>query len=68
MDGNGAASNTDLNEVDGRKKKKKSGSSKAPLDLSVLDEKSIKIMAKLILALMELKMELEEFFDGVIYE
>lgn len=38
------------------------------MDLSQLDEKSIKIMAKLMLALMELNVSLYEFFEGVIYE
>lgn len=33
-----------------------------------MDEKSIKILAKLMLAMMELNMSLHEFFDGVIYE
>lgn len=38
------------------------------LDLSQLDEKSIKILAKLMLALMELNVTLYDFFDGAIYE
>ena len=38
------------------------------MDLSILDEKSIKIMAKLMLALMQLNVTLYDFFDGVIYE
>ncbi len=38
------------------------------MDLTQLDEKSIKIMAKLMLALMELNVSLYEFFDGAIYE
>ena len=38
------------------------------MDLSQLDEKSIKILAKLMLALMELNVSLYEFFDGAIYE
>lgn len=38
------------------------------IDLSQLDEKSIKILAKLMLALMELGISLHEFFEGVIYE
>ena len=38
------------------------------MDLSQLDEKSIKILAKMILALMEMNATLDEFFDGVIYE
>ena len=38
------------------------------MDLSLLDEKSIKIMAKLMLALMQLNATLYDFFDGVIYE
>ncbi len=46
----------------GKKKKGK------PLDLSQLDEKSFKIMAKLMLALMELDVPLYDFFEGSIYE
>lgn len=38
------------------------------MDLTLLDEKSIKIMAKLMLALMELNASLYDFFEGVIYE
>lgn len=38
------------------------------MDLSLLDEKSIKIMAKLMLALMELNVSLYDFFADVIYE
>lgn len=38
------------------------------MDLSQLDEKSIKILAKLMLALMELNVTLYDFFDGAIYE
>ena len=38
------------------------------MDLSQLDEKSIKIMAKLMLALMEINVSLYDFFDGQIYE
>lgn len=33
-----------------------------------MDEKSIKILAKLMLALMELNVSLYDFFDGAIYE
>lgn len=33
-----------------------------------MDEKSIKILAKLMLALMELNVSLHEFFEGVIFE
>lgn len=33
-----------------------------------MDEKSIKIMAKLMLALMQLNVTLYDFFEGVIYE
>jgi hypothetical protein len=36
--------------------------------LSTLDEKSIKILAKLMLALMELNVSLHDFFEGVIVE
>ena len=49
----------------GKKKKKKA---EKPLDLTQLDEKSIKIMAKLMIALMELNVSLYDFFDGFIYE
>jgi len=38
------------------------------VDLSQLDEKSVKIMAKLMLAMMELNMSLYEFFEGCIFE
>jgi hypothetical protein len=38
------------------------------MDLSILDEKSIKILAKLMLALMQLNVTLYDFFDGIIYE
>jgi hypothetical protein len=51
----------------GKKKKKKKGTAKG-VDLSLLDEKSIKIMAKLMLALMELNVSLYQFFEGKIYE
>ena len=37
-------------------------------DLQSMDEKSIKILAKLMLALMELNVSLHEFFEGVIFE
>ena len=33
-----------------------------------MDEKSVKIMAKLMLAMMELNMSLYEFFEGCIFE
>lgn len=54
----------------GGKKKKKgaAGGQGAGLDLNQLDEKSIKILAKLMLALMELNATLYDFFDGAIYE
>jgi hypothetical protein len=38
------------------------------MDLSLLNEKSIKILAKLMLALMELNISLYDFFQGCIYE
>ena len=38
------------------------------MDLSLLDEKSIKVLAKLMLALMQLNVTLYDFFEGVIYE
>lgn len=38
------------------------------MDLTQMDEKSIKIMAKLMIALMELNVSLYEFFDGLVYE
>jgi hypothetical protein len=50
-----------------KKKKKGDGAGKA-MDLSLLDEKSIKIMAKLMLGLMELNVSLYDFFEGVVYE
>ena len=57
------------NEGESSKKKKKKKAGAAPgLDLSQLDEKSIKILAKLMLALMELNVTLYDFFDGAIYE
>lgn len=60
-------------EKSGLKKKENASSGKkqasaAQLDLSQLDEKSIKILAKLMLALMELNVSLYDFFDGAIYE
>ena len=48
--------------VDKKKKKKKAGP-----DLSMLDEKSIKILAKLILAMAELDENLEKFFEDIVY-
>ena len=51
-----------------KKKKKKGGANQKPMDLSLLDEKSIKIMAKLMLALMELNVSLYDFFAESIYE
>lgn len=51
-----------------KKKKKKNAVSGPQVDLSQLDEKSIKILAKLMLALMELNVSLYDFFDGAIYE
>lgn len=63
---------TSQNEESGTKqspaKKKKKGGAGPGLDLSQLDEKSIKILAKLMLALMELNVTLYDFFDGAIYE
>lgn len=58
------------NQASSQKKKKKSGANQpqSGLDLSQLDEKSIKILAKLMLALMELNVSLYDFFDGAIYE
>ncbi len=38
------------------------------MDLALLDEKSIKTLAKLMLALMELNVSLYDFFEGAIYE
>ncbi len=82
-EGNGTAANggdkEDTNAKEGspdaedsstKKKKKKKGAAEAAqaLDLSQLDEKSIKILAKLMLALMELNVSLYDFFDGAIYE
>jgi hypothetical protein len=36
--------------------------------MSLLDEKAIKILAKLLLALIDLNVSLYDFFDGAIYE
>ena len=36
--------------------------------MSLLDEKSVKTLAKLLLALIELNVSLYDFFDGAIYE
>ena len=44
------------------------GGSGKNMDISLMDEKSIKILAKLMLALMELNISLYDFFDGIIYE
>lgn len=55
--------NIEGSPTDEPKKKKGKG-----VDLSQLDEKSVKIMAKLMLAMMELNMSLYEFFEGCIYE
>lgn len=53
----------------GQSEKRKSSQGMNPLiDLQSMDEKSIKIIAKLMLAMMELNLSLHEFFDGVIYE
>lgn len=49
-----------------KKQKKKKGG--ANFDMSLLDEKSIKILAKLLLALIDLNVSLYDFFDGAIYE
>lgn len=46
----------------------KSKKTKKGIDLSQMDEKSVKIMAKLMLAMMELNMSLYEFFEGCIFE
>jgi hypothetical protein len=63
-----AADDSGAKKSSGSKKKKKNGAAGAALDLSQLDEKSIKILAKLMLALMELNVTLYDFFDGAIYE
>lgn len=57
---------SDQTETPSRKTRKSAG--KEGIDLSALDEKSIKILAKLMLALMELNVSLHDFFDGVIFE
>jgi len=36
--------------------------------MSILNEKSIKTLAKLLLALIELNISVYDFFDGAIYE
>ena len=38
------------------------------MELGLLDDKSIKIMAKLMIALMELNITLYDFFEGAIFE
>ena len=60
----------ELQETPGRATSKTGGGKRKVegIDLSTLDEKSIKILAKLMLALMELNVSLHEFFDGVIFE
>jgi hypothetical protein len=61
-------SRQDVDDASQKKKgTKKKGDSKPP-DLSKLDEKSIKILAKLMLALMELELSLYDFFEGAVYE
>ena len=49
-------------------KRKSGGGGTQGIDLSQLDEKSIKILAKLMLALMELNVTINEFFEGAIFE
>lgn len=51
-----------------KKGKKKGGKKNQAMDLSQLDEKGIKTLAKLMLALMELNLSLYDFFEGLIYE
>ena len=69
-DSNAKDGSPDAEDSSNKKKKKKKGAAEAnqALDLSQLDEKSIKILAKLMLALMELNVSLYDFFDGAIYE
>jgi hypothetical protein len=58
-----------VQEVDGDTATKKKGKKKEKqLDLAELDNKSIKILAKLMMALLDLSITLYEFFEGAIYD
>ena len=65
-----AAKQEDTSQGESGKKggKKRKAAAAAQLDLSQLDNKSVKVLAKLMLALMELNVSLYDFFDGAIYE
>ena len=54
-------------EADPSAKKKKKKKEKQ-LDLGELDNKSIKILAKLMMALLDLSVTLYDFFEGAIYD
>lgn len=49
-------------------KKSKKKTNPHNIDMSILDEKSIKTLAKLLLALIELNTNIYDFFEGAIYE
>lgn len=69
MENFGIQENAKQRPPTGQSDKRKSSQGMNPLiDLQSMDEKSIKIIAKLMLAMMELNLSLHEFFDGVIYE
>ena len=58
-----------MQEADGDTANKKKGKKKEKqLDLAELDNKSIKILAKLMMALLDLSITLYEFFEGAIYD
>jgi len=63
-----AQEDTAPNDDSATKKGGKRKKAAAQLDLAQLDEKSVKILAKLMLALMELNVSLYDFFEGAIYE
>ena len=63
----GATDNKQEEETPTRAKSTKK-KAEAGIDLQTMDEKSIKILAKMMLALMELNVSLHDFFDGVIFE
>ena len=67
MDNFGIKAEEEAEEPTEAKKTKKKKAEK-PLDLSQLDEKAVKILAKLMIALMELNVSLYDFFEGLIYE
>ena len=68
IDEDDAPSEAEPGQTPGDESTAKSKKGKKGIDLSQMDEKSVKIMAKLMLAMMELNMSLYEFFEGCIYE